>query len=84
MAFDLANPIGTGTDAELLEFTRAAIARITVQGSMRMADGRTLTEANLADLRKQVEWLESRINAAATTSGGSGSKTNYARRQRPG
>ena len=30
MAFNLANPIGTGTDAELLEFTRAAIARITM------------------------------------------------------
>lgn len=81
MTFNLSNPIGTGTDAELLEFTRAAIARITMLGQHRTADGRTLTEANLPDLRKQVEWLEARVNGA--TSGSAANKTNYARRKRP-
>lgn len=80
MAFNLANPIGTGTDAELLEFTRAAIARITALGSMRTDDGRMLTEANLKDLREQVTWLEQRIAAAESTPG---RKTNYVGRRRP-
>ena len=79
MAFNLANPIGTGTDAELLEFTRAAIARITMHGSMRSEDGRMLTEANLPELRKQVDWLEQRIAAAETTPG---RKINYVSRRR--
>lgn len=83
MAFNIANPIGTGTDAELLVLTRAAIARITSYGSMRGEDGRMLTEANLPALWDQVRTLEQRIEAAAAAGGG-GSKTNYARRWRPG
>ena len=79
MAFDLANPIGTGTDSELLEFTRAAIAEITLHGVSRQIRGRILTMEHLSSLRDQVKWLEARISADA----GSGEKTNYATRQRP-
>ena len=82
MAFNLANPIGTGTDAELLEFTRAAIAQITLHGKAYTQSGRQLTREDLKSLREQVEWLEGRINAeSATTSGGG--KSNYAVRKRP-
>jgi hypothetical protein len=64
VAFDIENPVGTGTDAELLEFTRAAIAEITLHGFMRTGKGRTLTKENLSSLREQVDWLESRIASA--------------------
>jgi hypothetical protein len=77
MAFDLENPIGTGTDQELLDFTRAAIAEITLHGFMRTGNGRTLTKENLKTLREQVDWLESRINSA-----NNGPAINYAKRMR--
>jgi len=79
MAFDIENPIGTGTDAELLQFTRAAIAQITLHGQAYGERGRTLTRADLKDLREQADWLEKKI-VAATSSGGS--KVNYATRGR--
>lgn len=77
MAFDIDNPVGTGTDAELLEFTRAAIATITLHGQSYTIRGRTYTRADLKELREQLTWLESRISAT------SGPAINYARRQRP-
>lgn len=80
MAFDIANPIGTGTDDELLAFTRAAIAQVTMHGQAYAIDGRQLTRADLSDLRKQAEYFEARINAAAGTSR---SKENLARFRRP-
>lgn len=79
MAFDISNPIGTGTDAELLEFTRAAIAQITLHGQAYGERGRTLTRADLKDLRDQCDWLERKIAAAANSGG---DKTNYAVRGR--
>jgi len=78
MAFQLDNPIGEGTDAELLVFTRAAIAQITLHGSSYTNKGKQLTRANLADLQKQLEWLESRIAAAEN----GGFAVNYATRGR--
>ena len=77
MAFNIANPIGTGTDAEMLELTRAAIVRITVMGERRMLHGRDVTEAALKDLWAQVAELESRID------GSEGPAVNYVTRQRP-
>lgn len=65
MAFDITNPIGTGTDQELLDFTRAAIAQITLHGQAYEIDGRELTRADLRDLRDQMQYFESRVNAAA-------------------
>lgn len=78
MAFDLANPIGTGTDQELLDFTRAAIAQVTLHGQAYTIDGRQLTRANLKDLREQEAYYEARVNAAAGRS-----KQNLARFKRP-
>lgn len=78
MAFQLANPIGTGSDQELLEFTRAAIAQITLHGQAYTIDGRELTRADLRSLREQLTWLECRINGAAGNSA-----NNYARFRRP-
>lgn len=80
MAFNLANPIGTGTDQELVDFTRAAIAQITMTGQAYSIDGRQLTRADLSDLRKQLEYFESRVNSAA---GQSRNKENLARFRRP-
>ena len=78
MAFAISNPIGTGTDQELLDFTRAAIAQITLHGQAYTIDGRELTRADLRSLREQVTWLESRINIAAGNQA-----NNIARLQRP-
>jgi ABC-type protease/lipase transport system fused ATPase/permease subunit len=78
MAFAISNPIGTGTDQELLDFTRAAIAQITLHGQAYTIDGRELTRADLRSLREQVTWLESRINSAAGNQA-----NNIARLQRP-
>lgn len=64
MAFNLSNPIGTGTDSELLEFTRAAIAQITLHGQAYTIEGRQLTRANLPELREQLVFFESRVNSA--------------------
>ena len=78
MAFNLSNPIGTGTDSELLEFTRAAIAQITLHGQMYTTSGRTLTRADLSTLHEQLRMFEARVNAAAGTS-----RDNVARVGRP-
>lgn len=78
MAFDLANPIGTGTDQELLDFTRAAIAQITLHGQAYSIDGRQLTRADLKTLYESMAILEGRINAANGSSA-----ENLARFKRP-
>ena len=79
MTFNITNLIGTGTDAELLEFARAAIAQILVSGQAYTKDNRTLTRADLAQLRETVAWLEARIAADASQS-----TTVYATLRRPG
>lgn len=61
MAFNISNPIGTGSDAELLQFTRAAIAQVTLGGEVIGMNGKTLTRADLPSLRDTVDWLEKRI-----------------------
>lgn len=81
MAFQLANPIGTGTDQELLDFTRAAIAQITAHGQAYTIDGREMTRADLPTLHEQLRMFESRVNAAAGVS--SANKSNLARFGRP-
>lgn len=68
MAFTPPNPIGEGTDAELLVYTRAAIVKILTDGQAYSINGRSLTRADLPELRKQVEWLEARVDADAGTS----------------
>lgn len=83
MTFNIVNPIGTGTDAELLEFTRAAIAQITLHGKAYTLGGRQVTREDLPALRQQMEWLERRIAAETSSSTGGNSKVNYAKRMRP-
>lgn len=67
MAFNLANPIGTGTDAELLVLVRAAIARVLASGQAYSMDGRTLTMADLPALTAYASELEGKIAAADTS-----------------
>lgn len=78
MAFTLANPIGTGTDQELLDYARACMARILAHGVAYDNKGKSLTQADLPDIRATIEWLESRVNTAAN-----GMSVNYVRRLRP-
>jgi len=65
MAFQITNPIGTGTDQELVDFTRAAIAQITLHGQAYTTDGRTLTRASLDGLHRQLALFEARVDASA-------------------
>ena len=78
MTFNISNPIGIGTDEELLEFTRAAIAQLTLGGEEVEIRGRRVKRSELPALWDQVERLEARIAAAAGTS-----TTNYAQFKRP-
>ena len=78
MAFDISNPIGTGTDQELLDFTRAAIAEVTLHGQSRSQSGRMVTMADLPQLWDQVKLLEARIDAETT-----GSAKNFVTKRRP-
>lgn len=80
MVFAITNPIGTGTDQELLDYTRAAIAQVTMHGQAYGIDGRTLTRADLRSLREQESYYEAKVNAAA---GQTRSKENLVRFRRP-
>jgi len=70
---------GTGTDQELLDLTRAAIAKILATGQTYSVDGRSLTMASLPELRSYAQELESKIAAAAAAASGSGPTRNLAR-----
>lgn len=78
MAFNLDNPIGTGTDAELLVLFRACLARISVAGQSYQLNGRIYTAANLTEVKNMIDWLESKISTAST----GGFAVNYATRGR--
>jgi hypothetical protein len=68
LAFTPSNPIGEGTDAELLVYARAAIVQILTAGKAYGINGRTLTREDLPAITKLVEWLEARVDADAGTS----------------
>lgn len=81
MAFNtnLSDTLGTGTDQELLDSFRACLIRISVAGqSYQMKGGRIYTAANITEVRKTIDWLETRIAAADT----GGFAVNYATRGR--
>ena len=80
MAFDLQNPIGTGSDAELLEFWRAHLASLPLMGQEREIRGRKVKLPGAEETLAIIEQLESRINAAASSTA---NKCNYVSRQRP-
>ena len=80
MAFNLSNPIGTGTNQELLDFTRAAIAQVTLHGQAYDVDGQEVTRADLRHLHMQEDRYQALVNAE---SGSSKSKNNVASMQRP-
>lgn len=68
------------TDAELLEDVVNAIHTILVGGKSYQIDGRSLTRADLPELRSLRSELEMRINSAAGTSR---NKSNLACFKRP-
>jgi hypothetical protein len=56
-----------GSDQELLDLTRDAIAKITAGGQAYTSDGRSLTRADLGALWAQVRELEKRLAPAGST-----------------
>lgn len=79
MAFDISNPIGEGTDAEMLVAFRQCMIAIAYHGQSYQIGKRMFTRADLAEVRETIDWLEGKVSAAAATSG---SATNYATRGR--
>lgn len=69
---------GTGTDQELLDLTRAAIAQILATGQSYNGQGQAMTRANLAELREMEKHYEEKIAQAST----GGFAVNYARLKR--
>jgi len=49
------------TYIEILDATKTALLEIALTGQSVSGDGRTLTQANIGDLKSLVEWCESRI-----------------------
>lgn len=63
-------PIDTGSiqeysDAELLVLFRNALAAVATGQEYRIGD-RTLTRANLKEIRETIDWLDERTDTAAT------------------
>lgn len=54
------------TDAELLALFRECYAKIAVQGQSYQFGGRTFTRADLAEVQRQITFLENRIAQAST------------------
>ena len=59
------------TDAVLLGLYQDAAAAIALGQSYEIA-GRSLTRANLREVREMIDWLEIRIERAGDTTGGVG------------
>lgn len=60
---------GTGTDQDLLDLARAALARVLATGKAYTTDGQSLTLADVGELRATINELEQKIAAAAGTAG---------------
>lgn len=58
-------PTATYTDTELLALWREAFARISVGHSYRIGS-RTMTKADVEEVRKMISWLEQRVEAEAS------------------
>ena len=53
------------TDAERLALYQQAEEEILTRGQSIAVNGRQMTRANLADVRKMIETLQARVNAAS-------------------
>lgn len=58
--------LGTGTDQELLDLCRAAIAQILLTGQSYTIEGRTFNRTDLNNLRELARELETRIDSASS------------------
>lgn len=79
MAFNVNNPVGSGTPAEMLVLIEAAIVTVATMGQNYMIGGRTFTRADLGELRQIRRDLKLEI---ASTSASAGSRDNFAVRRR--
>lgn len=68
MAIDI-NGTPEYTDADLLVLWRNALASVAT-GQSYSIGGRSLTRADVKECRDMIQWLESRIDAAANSDGG--------------
>lgn len=82
MAFNVSNPIGTGTDQEIVDLYRACLVAISFEGQSHTIGNRTFTHADVNAVQKIIETYEARVRAAAGGGGLSGA-CNYAARRRP-
>ncbi len=79
MATALTNPYTVPTDQEVLDWATTAVVLILSTGQAYSIDGsRTLTRANLNDVRATVREYEVKVNVAEKRT-----STNYARFLRP-
>jgi UDP-N-acetyl-D-mannosaminuronic acid transferase (WecB/TagA/CpsF family) len=61
--------VQTHTDAQLLALYRDALAKIAT-GQSYSINGRSLTHANLKEVRDMIDWLEARVQTATDGVGG--------------
>lgn len=79
MAYQIENPIGTGTAQERLDICRAAIVAVMgLSQSYTTASGNSLTRADLPTLIEYEKQLVAEVNAQSGRS-----KVNYASFKRP-
>lgn len=79
MAFDISNPIGTGTYAELVVLFKACAARIAVHGQSYQIGKRMYTSADLEEVVDAITRFEALADAEETPSG---IAVNYPTRRR--
>lgn len=60
---------GTGTNQELLDLTRAAIAQVMATGQAYSMDGRSLTRASLPELIAAEKYFAAKVAAESSTAG---------------
>lgn len=71
MAIDHSS-VQTHTDAQLLALYRDCMAKIALGQSYSM-NGRTMSRADLKEVREMIEWLEERVETDAAGEEGGGS-----------
>ena len=67
MAFTYANNAGTGTDQEILEYARGALARILATGQAHGFDGSNWTAADVDKVQAIIDIYQGRVDRAKTT-----------------
>lgn len=57
----------TPTYSELLATFKSALNAVSSGQSYTMQDGRSLTRADIAEIRRTIDWLETKVNSSDTS-----------------